>query len=111
MKSPLERMSFTLAGYNGGPFHIRDAMALAKKNGKDPYRWADVSEFVLKLQQPEYYRDPVVKYGYMRGSETVDYVEEYIIDGHNIVEWLVLLLLLQWEAVFLHDQSIRIALL
>lgn len=75
VKSPLERMSFTLAGYNGGPFHIRDAMALAKKNGKDPYRWADVSEFVLKLQQPEYYRDPVVKYGYMRGSETVDYVE------------------------------------
>ena len=42
-------MSFTLAGYNGGAFHIRDAMALAKKNGKDPYRWADVSEFVLKL--------------------------------------------------------------
>ena len=75
VKNPLERMSFTLAGYNGGPFHIRDAMALAKKNGRDPYRWADVSEFVLKLQQPEYYRDPVVKYGYMRGSETVDYVE------------------------------------
>jgi len=115
VKSPQERMSFTLAGYNGGPFHIRDAMALAKKNGKDPYRWADVSEFVLKLQQPEYYRDPVVKYGYMRGSETVDYVERI----HS--RWaqyrgvarasFALLLLLQWEAVFLHALSIRIALL
>ena len=27
-----------------------------------------------RLQQPEYYNDPVVRNGYMRGSETVDYV-------------------------------------
>lgn len=69
-----ERYNFVLASYNGGFFHIRDAMALARKNGKNPYRWADVSEYVLKLSQPQYYNDPVVKNGYMRGSETVDYV-------------------------------------
>lgn len=73
--NPQERMSFILAGYNGGPFHIRDAMRLAQKHGRNPQRWAEVATFVLKLQQPEYYRDAVVKYGYMRGSETVDYVE------------------------------------
>lgn len=72
--NPQERTAFMLAGYNGGHFHIRDAMRLAQKHGRNPQRWADVSEFVLKLQQPEYYRDPVVKYGYMRGTETVDYV-------------------------------------
>ena len=33
-----------------------------------------VSEYVLKFSQPKYYRDPIVKYGYMRGTETVDYV-------------------------------------
>lgn len=70
-----ERINFVLASYNGGHFHVRDAMALARKNGKNPYLWSDVSEFVLKLSSPSYYNDPVVKYGYMRGSETVDYVE------------------------------------
>jgi len=70
-----ERCLFVLAAYNGGFFHIRDAMSLAQKNGRNPHSWADVSEFVLKLSSPQYYRDPVVKHGYMRGTETVGYVE------------------------------------
>ena len=69
-----ERMWFVLASYNGGPHHIRDAMSLAAKNGRNKYSWAEVSRFVLKLMEPQYYQDPVVKYGYMRGTETVDYV-------------------------------------
>ena len=72
--NPLERSYFVLASYNGGFFHVRDAMALTRKFGKNPYRWADVQEFVLKLRVPAYYNDPVVKHGYMRGDETVDYV-------------------------------------
>ena len=71
-----ERTKFVLAAYNGGHFHIRDAMALAQKNGRDPRRWIDVEPYVLGLAQPEYYNDPVVKHGYMRGSETVDYVRK-----------------------------------
>lgn len=70
-----ERINFVLASYNGGFFHIRDAMALAEKYGKNKYCWAEVREFVLGLQTPRYYNDPVVKHGYMRGSETVNYVE------------------------------------
>lgn len=73
-----ERIKFALASYNGGFFHIRDAMALARRHGKNPMRWSDVREYVLGLQSPEYYRDPVVRYGYMRGSETVDYVDKII---------------------------------
>ena len=69
-----ERTNFILASYNGGSHHIRDAMALARRDGKDAHRWADVSAYVLKLAQPRFYNDPIVKYGYMRGSETVDYV-------------------------------------
>ncbi len=71
-----ERTKFVLASYNGGGFHIRDAMALARKNGKNPQRWHDVEPYVLGLSKPEYYNDPVVKNGYMRGSETVDYVRK-----------------------------------
>lgn len=73
--SSTERQLFVLAAYNGGYFHIQDAMALARKYGKNPSRWRDVAFYVLALERPEYYNDPVVKYGYMRGSETVDYVD------------------------------------
>ena len=71
-----ERIKFVLAAYNGGHFHIRDAMALAQKNGRNPRHWGEVEPFVLGLSRPEYYNDPVVKYGYMRGSETTDYVRK-----------------------------------
>ena len=74
IRNPEERKFFILASYNGGFFHIRDAMALAKKNGKNPHKWIHVAEYVLKLSTPDCYNDPVVKYGYMRGSETANYV-------------------------------------
>jgi membrane-bound lytic murein transglycosylase F len=71
-----ERTNFVLASYNGGGHHIRDAMALARRDGKNHHRWSEVAPYVLKLASPQYYNDPIVKYGYMRGSETVDYVEK-----------------------------------
>ena len=40
-----ERTKFVLAAYNGGGFHIRDAMALARKYGRNPYHWRDVEPF------------------------------------------------------------------
>lgn len=70
-----ERTKFVLAAYNGGYHHIRDAMALAQRDGRSPHRWSDVSHYVLLLSEPRYYNDPLVKYGYMRGTETVDYVD------------------------------------
>lgn len=74
IRDPQERQLFVLGSYNGGSFHIRDAMALARKYGRNPYHWDDVAEFVLKLSTPQFYNDPVVKYGYMRGQETAGYV-------------------------------------
>jgi len=71
-----ERISFILAGYNGGPHHVRDAMALARRDGHNASRWREVAPYILKLADPKYYRDPIVKNGYMRGSETVDYVDK-----------------------------------
>lgn len=72
---PTQRVLFALAAYNGGFHHIRDAMALTRKHGGNPYNWGHVREYVLRLAQPAYYRDPVVKYGFMRGTETADYVD------------------------------------
>ena len=79
---PLQRISFTLAAYNGGAHHVRDAMALTEKHGGNPHRWDEVARYVLRLSDAAYYRDPSVKYGYMRGSETVGYVSQ-IMDRWN----------------------------
>lgn len=71
----MDRINFVLAAYNGGAGHVRDAMALALKHGKNPHAWEDVSGFILKLSQPQYYNDPIVRFGYLRGQETYDYVK------------------------------------
>ncbi len=73
--NPSERTKFVLASYNGGQHHIRDPMALTKKHGGNPHRWNDVKVYVLRLSMPAYYNDTAVKHGYMRGSETVAYVD------------------------------------
>jgi membrane-bound lytic murein transglycosylase F len=71
-----ERIKFILGAYNSGPAHILDAMALAKKFGKNPHIWDNqVAYFLIKKDDPDFYNDPVVKYGYYRGSETVKYVQ------------------------------------
>ena len=72
-----ERQKFILACYNGGIGHVTDAMALAEKYGMDPTKWDNnVEKAILMKSNPEYYNDPVVKYGYMRGRETTGYVDK-----------------------------------
>ena len=72
---PMERIMFVLGAYNAGPGHIQDAQALARKYGRNANSWSDVSQFVRGLSQAKYYRDPVVRHGYMIGSETYGYVQ------------------------------------
>lgn len=76
IRNQQERIRFALGAYNAGVGHIRDAMALAMKYGEDSHRWDVVSRYILKLSDPIYYRDPIVKYGYMRGTETEGYVRK-----------------------------------
>lgn len=68
------RIPFILAAYNGGTTHVRDAMALARKDGKSDKQWREVEPYILLLSEPRYYNDPVVKAGYLHGSETHGYV-------------------------------------
>ena len=78
-----ERINFVLASYNVGPGHVEDARALAKKYGKDPNVWfGNVDYFILQKSKPEFYKDPVVKYGYCRGVEPYHYVTE-IVNRYN----------------------------
>lgn len=76
---PQEKIKFTLASYNAGIGHIYDAQRLAEKYGKNPLIWEDnVAEYIRLKSDPEYYNDPVCKHGYLRGSETFNYVREVI---------------------------------
>ncbi len=71
-----ERLKFVIAAYNVGIAHIYDAIRLAKKYGLDPEKWdGNVSKAILMKMNPRYYNDPVVRYGYCRGTETVAYVD------------------------------------
>lgn len=74
--NPHERINFVLAAYNGGAGHIRDAMTLAQAAGRSAQRWSEVEPYVLALASPSTYRNPLVKFGYLRGEETVDYVHQ-----------------------------------
>jgi membrane-bound lytic murein transglycosylase F len=73
-----ERRKFVLASYNAGQGHVLDARRLARKYGKDPKRWEDVAHFLRLKSEPEYYNDPVVKSGYCRGNEPVNYVRDIL---------------------------------
>lgn len=79
IEDPNERMKFVIASYNSGLGHIYDSIALAEKNGLDPQKWTgNVSITALMKSRPEYYNDPVVKHGYFRGRETVDFVDHVV---------------------------------
>lgn len=69
-----ERLKFILASYNTGAGHVQDAQRLAKKYGGDPNVWSDVSYWLLQKSTQQYSTDPVVKFGFCRGLEPVNYV-------------------------------------
>jgi len=74
-----ERINFILASYNAGPGHVLDAMKLAEKNGMNPQKWVgNVAIWLLKKSEPRYYNDIVVKNGYFRGTESVNFVSQVL---------------------------------
>ena len=74
-----ERIMFVLASYNAGIGHVFDAMALADKYGKDKYVWnGNVAVYMLLKNREEYYKDPVCKSGYFRGTETYNFVRDVL---------------------------------
>jgi membrane-bound lytic murein transglycosylase F len=75
VKLSSEKLWFTLAAYNAGHGHVRDAQALARKMGFDDGVWENnVETTLLLLSDPKYYKQS--RYGYVRGEEPVSYVRE-----------------------------------
>lgn len=72
----LDRMLFTLASYNVGYGHVRDAQKIAKQKGLDPHRWRSLEKTLPMLRYPKYYKES--SYGYCRGTEPVRYVKRIL---------------------------------
>ncbi len=74
-----ERIKFVLASYNLGFGHVEDAIRLAEKYDADPTIWVgNVETYLLKKSSAEFYNDEVVRNGYCRCIETVNYVREVL---------------------------------
>lgn len=72
----LNRHSMALAAYNVGMGNLADARRLAVRLGNDPDEWSNIADALLKLMEPEYYEH--ARYGYKKGTETVNFVEDVL---------------------------------
>jgi membrane-bound lytic murein transglycosylase F len=84
-----ERLKFILASYNCGPGHVEDAQRLASKYGGDPLRWDDVSYWLLQKSTQQYSSDEVVRFGFCRGLEPVNYVDHILLRYDRYKEFVV----------------------
>jgi membrane-bound lytic murein transglycosylase F len=84
-----ERLKFILASYNAGPGHVEDAQRLASKYGGDPLVWEDVSYWLLQKSTQQYSTDEVVKFGFCRGLEPVNYVDHILRRYERYKEFVV----------------------
>jgi membrane-bound lytic murein transglycosylase F len=72
-----DRLMISLAAYNVGQGHIRDARKLAIKKKLNPDLWESLSKTLPLLRYRKYYKK--AKYGYCRGTEPVIYVRQIMI--------------------------------
>ena len=68
-----DRIWFALAAYNMGLGHLLDARRLTKRLGGNPDNWLDVKNNLPLLAEKRYYSN--LKYGYARGYEAFQYVD------------------------------------
>ncbi len=72
-----DRLLISLAAYNIGQGHIRDARRLAVKMNLDPDSWESLAKTLPLLSFRKYYKNS--KYGYCRGTEPVLYIKQIMI--------------------------------
>ncbi|TCP13915.1 membrane-bound lytic murein transglycosylase F [Bisgaardia hudsonensis] len=85
-----DRIWFALVAYNMGLGHLLDVRRLTKQLGGNPDNWLDVKNNLPLLAEKRYYSK--LKYGYARGYEALQYVENIrrymnsIINYHRVEE-------------------------
>jgi membrane-bound lytic murein transglycosylase F len=83
IKDAIQRIKFTMAAYNCGYGHVRDAQTLADKKGVDRNIWDEnVEKMILALSLRKNYSQSNIDFGYVRGIEPFTYVQE-IFERYN----------------------------
>jgi membrane-bound lytic murein transglycosylase F len=80
-----DRTWLALASYNVGMGHIYDARLLTTQQGGNPNKWLDVKQRLPLLADEKWHRN--TKYGFARGNEPVEYVEN-IRGYYDLLVWL-----------------------
>jgi membrane-bound lytic murein transglycosylase F len=70
------RLIFSIASYNIGYYHIRDAQNIAELKGLDKNDWYSIKQVLPLLTKRKYYN--ATEYGYARGYENVNYVTKIL---------------------------------
>ena len=70
--------SFAESLWLSDPGHVEDAQRLTEKYGDNPEVWEDVSYWLLQKSTQQYSTDEVMKFGFCRGLEPVNYVSHIL---------------------------------
>ena len=76
IKDPHQRLLFSLASYNIGYGHVRDAQFIAETIGLEKNRWFALKAALPLLTQRKYYKE--TRFGFAKGREPVRYVERIL---------------------------------
>jgi len=79
------KVSLTLGAYNLGPGHISDIIKLSILDNKSLEDWDTLKIYLLKLNKKQFYKQ--MKYGYARGWEAVQYIEN-VKQYYDIISFL-----------------------
>jgi len=77
LAQPEDRLYLSLAAYNIGIGHVRDARRLALKMRLDPNKWSSLKKTLPLLKSRRYYKQS--QYGFCQGNEPVGYVDQIMI--------------------------------
>ena len=75
----------TLGAYNLGPGHMSDIIKLPIQDEKSLEDWDTLKKYLLKLNKKQFYKK--MKYGYARGWEAVQYIEN-VKQYYDIISFL-----------------------
>ena len=79
----LDRTLLSLASYNVGYGHVKDAQVIAADKGLDPNKWSSLEKTLPLLRHKAYYHN--AKYGYARGTEPVSFIKR-ILTYYDIIK-------------------------
>ena len=79
------QLNLMLASYNLGSGHVDDVVSLLAKDNIDINSWNNLRKYLLKLNKKKFYKK--MQYGYARGWEAVQYIEN-VKQYYDIISFL-----------------------